>query len=134
MSQFPKDERELLSFLQQHRPLPPPADSTLEKQLYLKICHESQQTKTNSVRWLVPSIMVSSLLAIWGITNLMKPSEYQQFLQQSQVREKAELEKFMLNTWEASINTSPWENNNQSVYYQWISVDNSEHKYLISQP
>ncbi|MDJ0843543.1 hypothetical protein [Crocosphaera sp.] len=134
MPQFPKDERELISFLQQYRPLPPPADSTLEKQLYVKIAGESQQTETHSMRWLIPSIMVSGLLAIWGISNLMKPSEYQQFVQQSQVRETAELEKFMINTWEESTNTYPWENNNQSIYYQWISVDNGENRYLISHP
>ncbi len=37
MSQFPKDDRELISFLQQYRPLPPPANSTLEKQLYARV-------------------------------------------------------------------------------------------------
>ena len=59
MSQFPKDDRELISFLQQYRPLPPPADSDLEKQIYLRVSHESQHRKYSRLRWLVPSITSS---------------------------------------------------------------------------
>ncbi|MGK7955428.1 MAG: hypothetical protein AB4063_09230 [Crocosphaera sp.] len=133
MSQFPKDDRELISFLKQYRPLPPPADSTLEKQIYRRIAHESQHRHNRQLRWLVPSIITTSLLAIWGVYNLMKPSEYEQFVNQSEKIETAAIENFMINTWEETVNTSPWENQNQSVYYQWISVDN-HHQYLSSQP
>ena len=134
MSQFPKDDRELISFLQQYRPSPPPGDSTLETQIYLRISHESQHRKNSQLIWLIPSIITTSLLAIWGVYNLMKPSEYEQFVQQSQNLQTAEIEDFMINTWEGTINTSPWENPNQSVYYQWISLDNNGYQYLVSQP
>ena len=64
----------------------------------------------------------------------IKPSEYEQFVHQSETIETAETEIFMISTWEETINTSPWENSNQSVYYQWISADNIGNQYLISQP
>ena len=134
MSQFPKDDRELISFMQQYRPLPPPGDSRLEKQIYLKISCESQQSQPPSIRWLVPSLIAASLLGMWGLSNLMKPSDYQQFVQQSQVLKTAEIEDFMLNTWEETMNTSSWETPNQSVYYHWISIDNVDNHYLLSKP
>ncbi len=134
MSQFPKDDRELISFLQQYRPSPPPENSALEKQIYLRISHESQHHKTHQLRWLIPSLITASLLAVWGVYNLMKPSEYEQFVQESQTIETAEIEDFMINAWEETMNTSPWENSNQSIYYQWISVDNQNHQYLVSTP
>ncbi|ACB51771.1 hypothetical protein cce_2423 [Crocosphaera subtropica ATCC 51142] len=134
MSQFPKDDRELISFLQRYRPSPPPADSTLEKQIYLRISHEPQYRKITQLKWVIPSVIAASLMGIWGLSNLMKPSEYEQFVTQSQSLETAEIENFMIDTWEETTNTSPWENQNQSVYYQWISVDNVGHQYLISQP
>ncbi len=134
MSQFPKDDRELISFLQQYRPSPPPEDSALEKQICLRISQESQHRKTYQLRWLIPSFITAGLLAVFGISNLMKPSEYEQFVKQSQSIETAEIEDFMINTWEETTNTSPWETENQSVYYQWISVDDIGHQYLISQP
>lgn len=134
MSQFPKDDRELISFLQQYRPLPPPADSTLEKKIHLKISSECRQSQPHSIRWLIPSAMAISFLGIWGVSNVMKPSEYQQFVQQSQVIKTSEIENFMTNTWEETMNTSSWETSNQSVYYQWISIDNVQNNYLISKP
>ena len=134
MSQFPKDDRELISFLQQYRPLPPPADSDLEKQISLRVSHESQHRKYGQLRWLVPSIITTGILAIWGAYNLIKPSEYEQFVYQSETMKTAETESFMISTWEETMNTSPWENPNQSVYYQWISADNIGNQYLISQP
>ncbi|MEL4894033.1 hypothetical protein [Crocosphaera sp. Alani8] len=134
MSQFPKDDRELISFLQKYRPLPPPADSTLETQICMRVSHESQHRTRRKSRWIIPSIITTSLLTIWGVYDLTRPSEYEQFVNQSQTVETAEIEDFMLKTWEETMNTSPWENHNQSVYYQWISVDNVGHQYLISQP
>lgn len=134
MSQFPKDDRELISFMQQYRPLPPPGDSALEKQIYLKISCESQQSKPHSIRWVMPSMIAASLLGIWGISNIMEPSDYQKFIKQSQVIETAEIENFMINTWEETMNTSSWETSNQSVYYQWISIDNVNNNYLVSTP
>ena len=134
MSQFPKDDRELISFLQQYRPLPPPADSDLEKQIYLRVSHESQHRKYSRLRWLVPSIITTSILAIWGAYNLIKPSEYEQFVYQSQTIETTDTETFMVSTWEETLNTSSWDNQHQSVYYQWISVDNIGNEYLSSQP
>nr|MDJ0599907.1 hypothetical protein [Crocosphaera sp.] len=86
------------------------------------------------LRWLIPSLITASLLAVWGVYNLMKPSEYEQFVQESQTIETAEIEDFMINAWEETMNTSPWENSNQSIYYQWISVDNQNHQYLVSTP
>ena len=134
MSQFPKDDRELISFLQQYRPLPPPADSSLEKKIDLKISRECRQSQTHSIRWLIPSAMAVSFLGIWGVFNVMKPSEYQQFVQQFQVIKTSEIENFMTNTWEETMNISSWETSNQSVYYQWISIDNVQNNYLISKP
>ncbi|MGB5594317.1 MAG: hypothetical protein WBM32_00505 [Crocosphaera sp.] len=134
MSQFPKDDRELISFLQQYRPLPPPANSTLEKQLYARVSHEPQQHQVSQVRWLIPSMIAASLLAIWGGYNVLEQSPYQQFVQQSQEIETAELEDFMVNSWQGTINTSPLENQYQPVYYQWISLDNLEPQYLVSNP
>ena len=134
MSQFPKDDRELISFMQQYRPLPPPADSTLEKQIYLRISHESQHQKKHQSRWLIPSVITTGLLAIWGTYNLMKPSEYEQFVQQVPTMKTAEIEDFMIHTWEATMTTSPWENSNQSIYDQWISADHISPQYVSSQP
>ena len=134
MSQFPKDDQELIYFLQQYRPLPPPADCDLEKQIYIRVSHESQHRRYPKLRWLVPTIITTSVLGIWGAYNLIKPSEYEQFVYQSQTIETAETENFMVSTWEETINTSPWENQDQSVYYQWISADNIDNQYLSSQP
>ncbi|MDJ0509609.1 MAG: hypothetical protein QNJ64_10195 [Crocosphaera sp.] len=134
MSQFPKDDRELISFLQQYRPSPPPGDSSLEKQIYLKISRESQKSKTDSIRWFISGTIVTTLLGIWGLSNIIKPSDYQKFVQQSQVTQTAEIEDFMVNTWEDTMNTSSWETPNQSVYYQWISLDDLPNHYLVSHP
>ena len=134
MSQFPKDDRELISFLQQYRPLPPPGDSSLEKQIYLKISRESQQSKPHSVRWFVSSAIAATLLGVWGLSNLMKPSDYQQFVQQSQAIQTADIEDFMINAWEDTMNTYSWETPSQSDYDHWISLDNVSHHYLVSHP
>ncbi|MDJ0730229.1 MAG: hypothetical protein QNJ33_09600 [Crocosphaera sp.] len=134
MSQFPKDDRELISFLQQHRPSPPPADLSLEKKIYLRISHESQHRQNLQLRWLIPSVITTSLLALWGTYNLIKPSEYEKFVRQSQGIETAEIEHFMINTWEETMNISPWINSHQSVYYEWISVEQIDSQYLVSKP
>jgi hypothetical protein len=134
MSQFPKDDRELISFIQRYRPLPPPADSTLEKQIYHRVSQESQQHKRHQLRWLIPTAFAASLLAIWGGYNLTKPSDYQQFVTQSTTIQTAELEDFMVNTWQETMNTSSWETPYQPTYYQWISIDNLDSQYLVSHP
>ncbi len=79
-------------------------------------------------------MIAASLLAIWGGYNVLEQSPYQQFVQQSQEIETAELEDFMVNSWQGTINTSPLENQYQPVYYQWISLDNLEPQYLVSNP
>jgi hypothetical protein len=79
-------------------------------------------------------MIAASLLAIWGGYNLLQPSPYKQFVEQSQEIETAELEDFMVNTWQGTINTSSLDNPYQPVYYQWISTNSLETQYLVSSP
>ncbi|MEA5509239.1 hypothetical protein VB715_05620 [Crocosphaera sp. UHCC 0190] len=133
MSQFPHDDRELISFLQRYRPLPPPPKATLEKQLFSRIVRESQSCQKTQLRWLIPSAMLATLLGIWGGYNLLQPSPYQQFMKGSTELEAAEIEDFMVNSWQQTISITE-ESSPQVIYSQWLSLGNLETQYLVSQP
>ncbi|MEA5533955.1 hypothetical protein [Crocosphaera sp. XPORK-15E] len=133
MSQFPHDDRELISFLQRYRPLPPPAKATLEKQLFSRIVRESQSCHKKRLRWLIPSAMAATLLGILGGYHLLQPSPYKQFVNDSTELEVAEIEDFMVNSWQGTTSVTV-ENSPQIVYSQWLSLGNIETQYLVSQP
>ena len=134
MSQSPRDDRELISFLQQYRPLPPSAPKSYEHQLFAKILSESQHHPPKRLKWLIPSAIAAALMAVWGGYSLLQPSPYQQFVRESNELNTRELEDFMVNTWQETTYAStqdPW---HQPAYSQWLSLGNLETQYVISSP
>lgn len=134
MSQSPRDDRELISFIQRYRPLPPPKNSPLEQQLLTRIIHEPQARRKRRLKWLIPGAIVAALMTIWGGSNWLRPSPYEEFARESTELTTADLEAFMVNTWQETTNVSTEETWSQPVYSQWLSLGNLETQYLISSP
>lgn len=67
MTHFPHDDKPLIQFLKQHRPIPPATASSVEKQLMQWIAKEPNLSsdKQISLLWLIPCAIAAAGLTIW---------------------------------------------------------------------
>ncbi|HLO85420.1 MAG TPA: hypothetical protein VK203_10505 [Nostocaceae cyanobacterium] len=106
MTKFPKEDQDIVNFLQQHRPQVPAASPNLEQQILQQV----QALPIHTLRrlthlWLVPSVIASGFLAvIFGYPALI-PSE-------SRVAETSKLETFMESNWQNVVSEN-------SINYTW---------------
>lgn len=96
MSKFNSDDdRDLIAFLQQHRPIPPPAPLSSEEDLMMAIDLAESKQKTWKIKPLIgiASVAVAgSLLSWFGFHRALTPSYT-----------NAQLESFMLDNWDRSV-------------------------------
>ena len=89
------DDDHLVSFLRRNRPVPSPASAEQEKQLLALIV--SQPPSPKRYLWTIPGAIAAVLLS-WGGYRLFVPS-----LQKAQA---TQLETFLVNSWDGSIEGS----------------------------
>ena len=90
----PDDDRNLVSFLQQYRPIPPPADPGSEDEL-IQLIEQQESKKTFKFK---PLIAVFSTALIGSIFSLVS---YRSFTPNYT---NAQLESFMTNSWDSTVN------------------------------
>lgn len=94
MSKFhSKDDQNLVAFLQQYRPIPPPASASTEAELMELIDTEESR---NSLK-IKPIIAIASSAIICGIFSLVG---YRSF---NPSYTNAQLESFMVNSWDGTV-------------------------------
>ncbi|WP_421659285.1 hypothetical protein [Leptothermofonsia sp. ETS-13] len=97
----PKDDRDLINFLQQHRPQPPAAPPDLEERILHAIEHSGhrqvQRRRWYRSPWLPTAIAASLIAGLLGGYRTIVPSR------PSPAQLEA-LEAFIETTWEASVN------------------------------
>lgn len=133
-------DRDLVDFLNTHRPIPPLADAKQEEQLMQLITHTTQETtlgegvgllgRLHPRRfWVMGGAVAASVLLALGAVSLLSGNKVSPFLAQFNPQtlsesEQAELEEFMFNTWgiegaSPSSIASSWDNN-------WLVLANLE--------
>ncbi len=109
MSKFnPDDDRNLVSFLQQYRPIPPPASASTEAEL-MQLIDREEKRKNIQIK---PLIAIVSTVIVGGIFSLVG---YRWF---TPSYNNAQLESFMVNSWDGTVSgTSSTD---------WLLLDDSE--------
>ncbi len=90
MTRPPEDDR-LVRFLKDNTPTAPPADRGLEDRI-LSATHRPPRRRL----WLVPTAIAAGLLVAWGSYRTLTPDK-------PTPEELAELEAFMTDTWECTL-------------------------------
>lgn len=85
------DDRSLVEFLRQHRPTPPPPAFALEEQIFL----QTKLKSTTSLRWLLPSALIATVVALWG--------GYRAWEMAKVPAEVAKIETFVANNWDSAV-------------------------------
>jgi hypothetical protein len=98
MNKFlPNNDRDLVNFLQQHRPLPPKAKIRLETQL-MELVERQPQTSAKHISgflWAVPSAIAMGLVITWGSQRFSQPTP-------QVVQENLNLELLLVDNWETT--------------------------------
>ena len=100
----PEDDRKLAAFLHQHAPEPPPARADLEERLLLALPQQppsalSRQGGRSQRRWWLSGAIAAITLLAWGGHRILSPG-----LTPAEI---AELETFMLESWEMALAGPP---------------------------
>jgi hypothetical protein len=97
MTYKPPDDPELVSFLKRHRPLPPPASTSLEEQI-MNATQESQAKRVvRPIQWWATSGAVAAgLVAAVAAYQASQPTSFSN-------TDVASLEAFMENSWLNSV-------------------------------
>ena len=116
MNKFlPDDDRDLVSFLQQHRPVPPKANPNLESQLMdLVDRHPRRLTKISGKLWIVPGVITVGLVLAWN-QRLLQPKP-------QLVRDNLNLELFLVDSWKANIEDASVSTTPEAQIYQLLST------------
>ncbi len=94
---LPEDDRDLVNFIQRHRPTPPEANPYLENRLIGAIEQQPQQTSRNrqAVMWAVPSTIVMGVMMSWTPSRVIKPTP-------RVAKEIDAIESFLIENWQAT--------------------------------
>lgn len=118
MNKFlPEDDRDLVDFLQRHRPTPPEANPHLESQL-MKLIEEQPRKSTkynSSLFWFVPGALAMGIVFSWN---------NQRFLQYTPqfTREINNVELFLVDSWEETMDNSYISTTPETEIYQLLST------------
>ena len=100
MSKFNSDDdRDLVAFLKQHRPIPPPAPASSEQDLMATIALTESRKKTWKIKPLITiaSVAVAGAIVSWlGFDRSLRPTYT-----------NAQLESFMVNSWDSTVGETP---------------------------
>ena len=114
---LPEEDRDLINFLQQHRPVPPQANSHLESQL-MKLIEEQPRKSSkssSSLFWFVPGAIAMGIVFTWN---------NQRFLQYTPqlAQEKINVELFLIDSWEETMENSYLSATPETDIYQLLST------------
>lgn len=97
MTYKPPDDPELVSFLKRHRPLPPPASTSLEEQIMNATQENPAKRVVRPIRWWATSGAVAAgLVAAVAAYQASQPAPFSS-------TDVASLEAFMENSWLNSV-------------------------------
>ena len=98
---LPEDDRDLVNFLQRHRPTPPDASPYLESRLITTIQQQPQKNPRNrhTVLWAVPGTIVMGLMISWTPSRVIKSTP-------KVAKEVDAIESFLLTNWDATTRDS----------------------------
>lgn len=115
MNKFlPDDDRDLVSFLQQHRPLPP-TNSHLESQIMDLVQQQPRKTlPKSSILWFIPGAIAMGLVMTWN-QRLLEPTP-------QLVRDNLNLELFLVDSWQATIEDTTISTTPEAQVYQLLST------------
>lgn len=114
MNKFlPDDDRDLVSFLQQHRPSPP-ANTCLESQIMDLVQRQPQTTPKKFTKlWIIPGAI--AMVAITWNQRLLEPTP-------QLVRDNLDSELFLVDSWEATIKDATISTTAEAQIYQLLST------------
>lgn len=114
MNKFlPDDDRDLVSFLQQHRPSPP-ANPYLETQIMDLVERQPQTTAKKFTKlWIIPGAI--AMVAITWNQRLLEPTP-------QLVRDNLDSELFLVDSWEATIKDATISTTAEAQIYQLLST------------
>ena len=111
---LPDDDRDLVSFLQQHRPSPP-TNPHLESQLMHLIEQQPRKTAKKSTKlWIIPGAVAMGLVITWN-QRLLEPTP-------QLVRDRLDSELFLVDSWEATIKDATISTTPEAQVYQLLST------------
>lgn len=98
---MPEDDRDLVNFIQRHRPSPPQANPSLEIQLFETIRQQPQRERKSrtGVLWAVPGTIAMGLVLSWNSQRIFEPAPLQ-------AQDIDAIESFLISNWEATTEYS----------------------------
>ena len=114
---LPDNDSDLVNFLQQHRPLPPKARPGLESQLMEAVTRQPQTSVKNvsSWFWAVPGAIAMGLIVTWNSQRFLPPTP-------KLAQDTIDLELFVVNSWQATIEDSSFSTTPEAEIYQLLST------------
>ena len=112
---LPDNDRDLVNFLQRHRPLPPQASPHLEARLMEHIQQESSNRKAFSWFWGIPGAIAFGLLVSWNSQRFLQPTP-------QIAQDNSNVESFLVNSWEATIENSLFSTTPEAEIYHLLST------------
>lgn len=113
---LPDNNHDLVSFLQQHRPIPPKADPHLEARLMSQIEQESSTVKKASGLFLaIPGAIAFGLIITWNSQRFLQPTP-------QLAQDIPNIESFLVNSWEATIKDSSVSTTPEAEVYHILST------------
>ena len=110
---LPDDDRDLVSFLQQHRPSPP-NNPHLESQLMDLIERQPRKTAKKSAKlWIIPGAL--AMVVITWNQRLLEPTP-------QLVEDNLDSELFLVDSWEATIKDATISTTTEAQVYQLLST------------
>lgn len=119
MTKIPEDDQELVAFLRQNRPFPPPAKTDVEEQL-MQIIENQSQSRLNKSRkhllWLIPGSLAAVIMFTWGGYRYFKPAS----LMVKQPVDSSEIEAFLISSWNGTLNETALLSNSET---DWLFLE-----------
>ena len=113
------EEQKLVTFLKQYRPVPPGTNNQIEEQLMTIVAQGSRPSKSISWLWVVPSAIATGLLLVYG--SLIRDNFVLRIAKQTE-----DLETFMVNSWQGSIDENFEQNDIYSLETDWLMLTKTQ--------
>jgi hypothetical protein len=129
MTKFDRSDPNLINFLQQNRPTPPPATIECEEQIIELVERETLFSKYKSDRsvWVLPGAIVAGIFLSW--------SSYRLLIPQTQLSiDSNELEVFLVNSWHNGIGDTASDTSVETVPAESLLAIDRQSQLLLSHP
>ncbi len=124
----PHDDRHVVAFLKQYRPLPPPSTATLERQILSRIAQEPPRhcQLTRSWVWLISSTVIAVLLVWTGYRGSN--------LSPRLAINSEEIEGFLVENWQETLEETASRDQPPTPSSDWLMLAEPQAKYVVSHP